>query len=402
VRVISGGSLTSAAGFRAAGVACGVKPEGALDLALLASDGPCSAAGMFTTNQVKAAPVLYDQATLANNRAGIWAVIANSSNANACTGPQGMQDAEAMAEATASALGCEPGDVLVLSTGVIGVPLPMDVLEGGIALAAGALSGDAGAGQVAAQAIMTTDTCPKTAAVEVALSGGTAIIAGMAKGAGMIHPNMATMLAVLVTDAAIRPTTLEASLRRAVEVSFNAISVDGDMSTNDTVLLLANGASGVEVGRADVAAFDEGLTAACTLLAQAIVRDGEGATRFITVRVTGGRSVGEARSVAEAIGRSPLVKTAFYGGDANWGRVLAAAGAAGVPLEQECLTLWYDDLQLVGGGVPLDYDEATANAIAGQDEITVRLDLGLGRAEATLWTCDLTDEYVHINGHYRS
>ncbi len=402
-------TIGGVSGFKVAGVACGIKRSGKRDLALIASEGPCTAAGVFTTNRVKAAPVLFDQAQLAKNAAGIRAVVTNSGVANACTGAQGMADAEATAVSTAKVLGCAPQDVLVLSTGVIGVPLPMDTLKRGIAAAAAALQPDGWAD--VAQAIMTTDTRPKLAAIRVETASGMVTIAGVAKGSGMIAPNMATMLAVIVTDAVLDAPLLQESLRAANGVSFNQIVVDGDMSTNDTVLLLANGVSGVQVTAGEsLAAFQDGLTAVCTALAKDIVKDGEGMTRFITLRVTGAPDADAARQVAMTIATSPLVKTAFYGGDANWGRILAAAGRAGVPLEADRLALWFapgednpaDGLQLVAGGAPTDYREEDAAAIMAEGAVSVRLDLGLGDAASTVWTCDLSHEYVTINGHYRT
>jgi len=397
-------------GFRAAGVACGLKKApGALDLALIAADTPCVAAGVFTTNYVKAAPVLLDQERLATNASGIRAVVINAGVANACTGAQGMKDAEQTAAVVAGEIGGAPGDVLMMSTGVIGVPLPLDKIAQGVKAAAAALRPDGWPD--AAQAIMTTDTRPKMAAVKVQSNGGSYTVAGIAKGAGMIAPNMATMLCVVVTDAALEPPALQTALIAAATASFNQIVVDGDMSTNDTVLLLANGASGVRV-EADEAlwAFRDALRQVCVALAKAIVRDGEGVTRFLTLRVTGAPDVRSARRVANTIATSPLVKTAFYGGDANWGRILAAAGRAGVPLEADKLALWFapgeegqdDGLQLVAGGAPTDYAEAAATDIVRQPAVRVRLDLGLGDAEATVWTCDLSHDYVTINGSYRS
>ncbi len=388
-------------GFRAAGAACGLKPDGAGDIALIASDRPCAVAGMFTTNRVKAAPVLYDMALLQMEKP-VRAVVANAGNANACTGEQGMRDARAMAERAAQAVGCQPDEVLVLSTGVIGVPLPVGKVLPGIDAAAAALSPD-GWGH-AARAIMTTDTRPKMASVTTR-TGYT--ITGIAKGAGMIAPNMATLLAVIATDAAVPGAALREALRRAADASFNRIVVDGDMSTNDTLLLLANGASGVEADPNN-GTFNAALEEVCAALAQAIVRDGEGATKFITVLVTGAASEEAARRVARSIASSPLCKTAFYGGDPNWGRIVSAAGCSGVEIDPDRLALWLLDaegavtLQLVSGGQPLDYDERAAIALMQGEEWGVRLDLGLGSVSTLLWTCDLSHEYVTINGHYRT
>ncbi|MFQ5342888.1 MAG: bifunctional glutamate N-acetyltransferase/amino-acid acetyltransferase ArgJ [Anaerolineae bacterium] len=416
------GTITDLAGFRAAGVHCGLKPGDALDLALLVSERPCTAAAGFTTNRVKAAPVLYDQALLARNPTAIRAVVVNSGNANAVTGDQGLRDARRMAEFAARAAGCEPDQVWVMSTGVIGQPLDMAKISAGITAAASALSPDGG--RDAARAIMTTDTVPKEAAVRVRLGAGDVVVAGMAKGAGMIHPNLATMLAVLVTDAAVPPDLLDQALRHAVERSFNCITVDGDTSTNDTVLLLANGASGVRIDdpeSADFRAFRDAVTAVATMLAQKIVRDGEGATKFITIHVCGAPSAGDAKQVAMAVARSPLVKTALHGEDANWGRVLAAVGYSGVEVDPARIGLWFAEgggelggtrrnlgelggrsLQLVRDGRPHQVDEAVAAEILAGEEIDILIDLGFGDGEATVWTCDLSAEYVRINAHYRT
>ncbi len=389
--------VTIPKGFRAAGVACGLKKTGALDLALVVSDSDCACAGMFTTNRVQAAPVLYDKETLTRNHAAIRAVVANSGCANACTGDAGLADTRETADATAHALGMRADQVLVLSTGVIGQRLPMDKLRAGIADAAPRVSRDGGAD--ASRAIMTTDTRPKVSAT----SHLPYAIGGMAKGAGMIHPNMATMLAVITTDVKIAPDLLDQALRAAVNVSFNRISIDGDMSTNDTVLVLANGASRFEVRTTQhVAEFTDALTQACTDLAKQLVRDGEGVTKFVEIDITGARDESEAVRVAKSIANSPLTKTALYGGDANWGRVIAAAGYSGVAVEPSRMKLWFGDVNVFANGMPTDFDEAdSTRAIAGKD-ISIRLDLGMGNASTTVWTCDLSHDYVTINGKYRT
>ncbi|MCI0395479.1 MAG: bifunctional glutamate N-acetyltransferase/amino-acid acetyltransferase ArgJ [Chloroflexi bacterium] len=403
-KVVSGG-VTSAQGFRAAAVACGLKQSGKLDLAVVYSERECTAAGVFTRNQVAAAPVVLDRGVLAAGRDHIRGVVANAGNANACTGAGGLAAARAVQQAAAVALGCRPEQLFVLSTGVIGVPLPVDKIEAGLRIVSKGLSPDNGA---AAQAIMTTDTRPKQLAVRVALPGGTVTVGGMAKGAGMIHPDMATMLAVLTTDAAVPAGSLQALLHQAVDQSFNCISVDGDTSTNDTVLLLANGASGVAVeNEAALAHLAEGLNAVCTELARLIVADGEGASKFVEIQVSGASGVGKARAVAATIATSPLVKTALAGGDPNWGRILAAAGRAGVQLDAGRLALWVSNpgapaLQLVKEGASTGYVEADAAAVFARPEIVIRLDLGQGQAQATMWTCDLTHDYVSINADYRT
>ncbi|MCX6029559.1 MAG: bifunctional glutamate N-acetyltransferase/amino-acid acetyltransferase ArgJ [Chloroflexi bacterium] len=397
-------------GFTFAGVACGIKKTGAADLALTVSDRPCTAAAVFTQNKFPAAPVLYDRALVAENAAGLRGVAINAGCANACTGEAGLADAAEMAALAEAALSLPPRSCAVMSTGVIGPRLPLDKLAAGVRAAAGQLS--ASGWDAASRAIMTTDTKPKVAFRQV----GGARLFGMCKGAGMIHPNMATMLSAIVTDAAVAPDVLAEMLRRAVDVSFNCISVDGDMSTNDTVLLLANGAAGAPDLRGfgnheGLAAFASALTSLCTDLAQQIVRDGEGATKFITVRVEGAASDADARGAAKAVANSPLVKTAFYGGDANWGRILAAVGYSGAMVEPTRAELWVaggsrgevtSPLQLVSGGQPLPYAEAAATAIFAEREITVTVNLGLDMGQAIMWTCDLSHEYVDINGHYRT
>ncbi len=388
-------------GFRLAGLHCGLKRDERKDIALLVSDAPCTAAGVFTANLVKAAPVLRDQAILAGHGARVRAVLANTGSANACTGEPGLHDAQTSAERTAALLGCAPDEVLTLSTGVIGLPLDMVAMEQGIAGLVPALRPDGWAD--AAAAIMTTDTRPKLASAR--LSSG-AVLTGIAKGAGMIAPHMATMLALIATDASIPAADLDRYLRVAVEESFNCIVVDGGMSTNDTALLLANGAAGVAVD--DAAEFQAALTEVCVALAQAIVRDGEGATKFVTLEITGAADEASARQIAHQIAVSPLVKTAFYGADANWGRILAAAGYAGVALDPARLSLWLLNaqgrpvMQLVEGGQPTAYDERAAIALMQAAEWGVRLDLGLGAARTHVWTCDLSHDYVTINGHYRT
>jgi len=399
------GSVTSPAGFQAAAVAANIKYQGRDDLALVYSAAPCTAAGVFTTSQVVAAPVTVDRATLAANAGAIHGVVTNSGNANACTGAPGLAAARAMQTDAAAVLGNRPEAFLVLSTGVIGVQLPGAKMRAGIEAAAAALS--AAGGLAAARAIMTTDTKPKHLAVSINLSGGTVTIGGMAKGSGMIHPDMATMLAVVTTDAAVPAGALHGHLLAAVNASFNRISVDGDTSTNDTVLLLANGAGGVSLAdEADAAAFQAGLTRVCAHLAQAIVRDGEGASKFVTVTVSGADDDRGAHQIANTIAISPLVKTAFAGSDANWGRIMMAAGRAGVAFDQNQARLDIraggDWLTLLAGGTPTDYAEADAAAIFAEAEFELRLAVGAGPGAATVWTCDLTHEYVSINADYRS
>ncbi len=393
-----------AAGFRAAGGTCGLKASGREDLALVVADRPCAAAGVFTTNRVVAAPVILDREVLEARAGEVRAVIANSGCANACTGPRGMTDARRMAALAADAIGAGPDQVLVLSTGVIGVPLDTERIARGLPGVVAGLGAGPEAVSGAVRAILTTDTRPTTASVDVELPGGRVSIRGFAKGAGMIHPGMATMLAVLTTDAAAGPEILQPALREACARSFNRLSVDGDMSTNDTVLLLASGGSGVRVAAGGLAAFTAALTGCCGSLARQIARDGEGATRLVAITVSGAGSEAAAHSIADAIARSPLVKTAVHGGDPNWGRVLAAAGASGVAFDPARLSLWFgegaDAVRVVAGGVRDAYDERAAAERLRRDPVAIRLDLGGDPAEATVWTCDLSAQYVSINADY--
>ena len=400
------GSVTSPRGFTAAAAHAGLKTDGALDVALVVSATSCGTAGVFTKNAVRAAPVIYDADLLSERPGRIRAIAMNARVANACTGPEGLAAARAMAQAAEQAAGLPPRTALVLSTGVIGVPLPVAPIAEGLRAAAAHLT--AAGGTAAARAIMTTDTRPKHCAVRFETPGGIVTVGGIAKGAGMIHPDMATLLAVLTTDAVAEPATLQPLLRRVGDRSFNAISVDGDTSTNDTALLLANGASGVDPGRDGAVwkLFEEAVQHVARALALAIVEDGEGASKFVEIQVVGAASEAAAREVGRAIARSTLVKTAIYGADPNWGRILAAAGAAGVALAVERLTLqaavngeW---LTLAQGGATAHPDPERAHAIFRQKTIRLRIDLGLGRAEAVVWTCDLTPDYVRINADYTS
>ncbi len=404
-------------GFRFAGVASGVKPDGQLDLALIFSESPAVAAAVFTQNRFAAAPVAYDRELLAQNANHIQAAVINSGNANAITGPEGMARARRMAQAAERALGLPPASALVMSTGVIGVPLPIHRIEAAMPALAASLTPDEAGFWAAAQAIMTTDTYPKLGTREVADGvGGRFRLAGMCKGAGMIHPNMATMLAVIVTDARLTPEAAQRGLKLAVDASFNRISVDGDTSTNDTVALLANGAAGGPLISTDSPAFQtfvQALTDLSVGLAQEIVRDGEGATKFVTIRVWGLAHDEDAHRVAETIATSPLVKTAIYGGDANWGRILAAAGRSGVLFDVTETELWIASkgpgqrdflpkLHLVSGGAVLDYDESLAALHFAETDLLIELQLGRGPGQAVMWTCDLSHEYVTINGEYRT
>jgi glutamate N-acetyltransferase / amino-acid N-acetyltransferase len=381
-------------GFKAAGVVAGIKKNGNPDVALLVSDTVCSAAAVFTTNKVKAAPVLRGQEVLKTHASQQRAVLINAGCANACTGEEGRLNTDASAAALATELHIsDPKQVLTMSTGVIGVQLPMEKLKSGIYMAARALDTD---GHVqASHAIMTTDTVAKTA--HVAKEGYS--LWGMSKGSGMIHPNMATMLGVVVTDAVVPAARLRLCTTGATKRSFNRITVDGDTSTNDTLLVLANGASGVKPSREE---FEEALTQVCIDLAKQIARDGEGATKFITILVTGAATEKQAERVGRTIAVSPLVKTAFYGEDANWGRIVAAAGYSGEEVDPERMSLWFGGVHVFSYGAPTQYNEADATNAMKPREVEVHIDLGLGQAYATVWTCDMSHEYVTINGKYRS
>ena len=400
------------ANFDAAGIHCGIKATGALDLALIASPVACRAAAVFTKNAFPAASVLYDRSLLKLNAEGIYAVVINSGNANACTSAEGNANARRMAEATEKSLGSADSTAFVMSTGVIGAQLPIAVIEAGIPKVAARLRPDGW--QEAAEAIMTTDAFPKWASRQVEIGGRTVTITGIGKGAGMIHPNMATMLATLVTDAAIAQPLLQQALNYAVNRSFNRISIDGDSSTNDTVLVLANGAAGnaeISDEGADYEAFVDVLTDAAMELAKSIVRNGEGVTKFVTIQVEGAVDDGEAHRVANTIATSPLVKTAFYGNDANWGRILCAVGYSGAQVDPAKAHLFIaagepqagnPELQLVDAGTPTAYLEEDAAAIFAESYISVRVSLGLGGGAATVWTCDLSYDYVTINAEYRT
>jgi glutamate N-acetyltransferase/amino-acid N-acetyltransferase len=391
------GNAASPKGFRAAGIHSGVKREKP-DLALLVSEIPASAAGVFTTNKVKAAPVKYTQRAIAPGRA--QAIVVNSGNANACTGEPGLADAAEMARIAGAALGLDAELVLVASTGVIGVPLPMDAIRRGIPRAAADLS--AGGGTAAAEAIRTTDKFPKTCAVELEIDGVEVTIGGMAKGAGMIHPNLATTLCFLTTDAALPPAVLRRALTRAVAESFNSITVDGDTSTNDTVLVLANGrAGGAPITNGEsLSRFTAGLTAVASELARMVVRDGEGATKLVSIAVDGAVSDAEAHQAATTVANSLLVKTALHGGEPNWGRILAALGRSGVEMAEETTDVFFGELAVVRGGLAVPGVWDAAAAALQEKEIAIRIGLGFGTGAACVWTCDLSEEYVRINGSY--
>ena len=397
------GGVTSARGFRASGVRAGIKKNGNPDVAIVEANAVVSAAGVFTTNKAQAAPVLVSIANLKATGHRARAVIVNAGCANACTGDQGMADAVEMTTLTATALGCAPSEVLVTSTGVIGVNLPMDKVRAGISAAASSLS-TSGA-ESATHAIMTTDPFPKSCAVTVDVPGPTSTrftVGGMCKGSGMIEPRMATMLGFITTDVKIAPDVLQAALAKVTDATFNAITVDGECSTNDCVFMLASGESGVEVTSADDAQFIGALTDVCGFLAREIVRGGEGATKLVTVQVTGAATHNDAWLAARTICNSPLVKTAIHGGDPNWGRLVAAAGRSGAAFNIATTSVSIAGIDVFVKGTPHDDRAPQAADALMQKEITIVIDLGLDAHEATMWTCDFSAEYVKINAEYRT
>lgn len=396
------GGITAARGFRAAGLHCGVK-KSRKDLSLVVSDSPASGAVVLTTNKVQAAPVLVCREQTERSRV-FRAIVVNSGNANACTGERGMSDAWAMVDTTASALGIAREEVLVSSTGVIGQFLPIAAITGGIQKAPASLSREGG--RAAAEAIMTTDTFVKEYALEFDLGGTRVRMGGMAKGSGMIAPNMATMLAFVSTDAAVAPEVLRTALSRASDRSFNRISVDGDTSTNDMVAVLANGASGAgpltRAAGADYEAFYGALERVLLALSKMIVRDGEGATKFIEITVNGAADEECAVRAARAIANSNLVKTAIHGEDANWGRIIAAVGYSGVDFDPARVEISFGPVPILRPNYAIDFSEEDAKKVLGQKDITITVDLHQGNGSASFWTCDLTGEYVAINANYRT
>ena len=391
------GTVTTPRGFRAAGIHCGIKPEKP-DLALIVSDGPAPAAGMFTQIKTRSAPVIVNEMKLKSGRA--QAVIINSGNANAATGERGFADAHTMCAAAAKALGIADDLVLVASTGVIGRPLPIEKITTAVPSLVAALGSD---GMTAARAILTTDAFAKTAAAEVDLGDRTIRIGGIAKGAGMIHPNMATMIAVITTDAAVEPVVLRTAVRAAVGKTFNCISVDGDTSTSDSVFLLANGASGSATMTAEDDRYDTfvaALTHVAGRLARLIVEDGEGTTRLIEVTVRGARSDAEARLAGRTVMSSMLVKTMFYGAELNWGRITAAVGRSGADVDPDRLGVAIGDVWIVKNGIGVPALYAQAEPLLREKEVRVTIDLGLGDGTFTGWTNDLGETYVKINSGY--
>jgi glutamate N-acetyltransferase / amino-acid N-acetyltransferase len=398
------GHLGTPAGFRGAAVAAGLKKvKGALDLALIFSDvARTSAAAVFTTNQAAAEPVKVSRENLKASGGYARAIVVNSGNANACTGARGRKAAVETARAAARLLSVAPEQVLVASTGVIGVPLKFQRIAERLPSLQAGLS-RANASNVA-HAIMTTDTFPKSCVLRSKIGGKTVHIAGVAKGAGMIHPRMATMLSFLTTDARISPFALARFLRAAVETTFNRVSVDGDTSTNDTVLLLASGALGAAVrpGTKHGAHFLDGLTKVCETLAKMIARDGEGAHKLVTVEISGARTSADAECIARAIANSPLVKTAIAGSDPNWGRIICAAGYSGAKFDPAKVDIRVNDFYLCRRGLDAAFNEAAAKRELDRKELTLRVDLHQGKGSARMWTCDLTHDYITINASYRT
>jgi glutamate N-acetyltransferase/amino-acid N-acetyltransferase len=396
------GGVTAPKGFRATGVHCGIKAV-KKDLALIFSDAPAIGSAVLTTNKVQAAPILVVKEQLAHSRA-FRAIVVNSGNANACTGNRGMHDAWETVEATASTLGVGRGEVLPSSTGVIGEYLPLKALLSGIPLAAEQLSAEGG--RAAAEAIMTTDTFAKECAVTFFLDGVRVTVGGMAKGSGMIAPNMATMLSFITTDAAVEPDVLHHALLRSTQRSFNRITVDGDMSTNDMVVVLANGRSGAPPVRTNSGKayndFSSALERVMVKLAKMIARDGEGATKFLEIEVTGARDEKEALTAARSVANSNLVKTAMHGGDANWGRVLAAVGYSGIDFDPSQVEISFGNVPILGRNYALGFSEEAAREVLQRPEIRITINLNRGEGEALCWTCDLSKEYVTINAHYRT
>jgi glutamate N-acetyltransferase/amino-acid N-acetyltransferase len=395
------GGITAPTGFLASGASAGIKRDGSLDIALVYSETTASAAAVFTTNRVKGHSLLYCMGNISNGTGRC--IIINSGNANACIGEQGIADAKTIADTCSSEFSINESDVLTASTGVIGFPLPMDKIIPGIRTAVKALSREGGS--QAAKAIMTTDTFSKEYAVEVNIAGKNVRIGGMAKGSGMIHPNMATMIAVITTDASIDSISLNELVRTTADISFNRISIDGDTSVCDTMMCLANGNSGFIFDKKDIAEyniFKEAFKKVCQELAKMIVLDGEGATKILEIKVTNALDKDSAQKAARAIANSPLVKTAFYGEDANWGRILTAAGYSGAEFNPSYTTIKIGSLLMYKNGRAAGFDEKEAREILKEKEIVITVDFGEGQFNETIWTCDLSHKYVDINAHYRS
>lgn len=398
-------TLPIPSGFRWGTAQAAIKTQGRPDVGILTSDVPCAAAATFTQNAFAAAPVHYSKANLAQTKAQMQCVVVNSGCANAATGEQGFSNAVLMADLTAKTIGCHTEQVFVCSTGTIGVQLPMDKMTIGINAASKDLGHDVSHFEAFARAIMTTDTVPKAAGLAVTMHDGREIkLLGCCKGSGMIHPMMATMLGYVVTDAAIDPQFLQEMFSRCVERSFNCVTVDGDTSTNDTAIILASGASQCHInhGTADALIFEQALLDVMQSLGKQMARDGEGATKLIEIQVQKARSFEEARVIGHQIANSPLVKTAIYGHDANWGRIACAVGNAPIDVDSSLVNIKLGNIELLASGQPVPFDEALALEVLKQDTVIINVTLGLGTKEATVWTCDFTEKYIEINGCYRT
>ncbi len=399
IKFVEGGTITTARGFLAGATYAGLKTYAAdkLDLGLILSETPCTAAGVFTTSTIKSPSVTVTQEHLAQGL--VRGLVVNAGIANACVGEQGYKDAQEAASLAAARLGVQSHEVLVCSTGMIGVELPMSLIRSGIAKIQVARDG----GHLLARAMMTTDTRPKEAAVTFEVEGRQAHMGGVAKGSGMIHPNMATMLAFVATDAAVEPRFLQSALKEAADASFNMLTVDGDTSTNDSLVVLANGAAGnrpITASSPDAGAFKDALSQLCVHLTREMARDGEGASRLIVIEVNGARNTQDARRAARTIAASSLVKSAVYGSDPNWGRVLAALGRSGAAVDENQIDLFVSGVCIMEGGKPIPFHREAVVSLMRGPEVSFRLQLNLGEGQATAWGCDLTEQYVIINSAY--
>lgn len=399
-RFIENGSITSAKGFKAAGIFCGIKKK-KKDLALIVSDELCDAAGVYTLNKVKAAPLLISK-EITDSKNKVKAILINSGNANACTGDEGFQAAKITQERTADKLNVKAENILISSTGVIGIRFPFEKIIDGLDEIVESLSTNGGID--AAEAIRTTDTTRKSFAVKVKLSIGEVTIGSICKGSGMIMPNMATMLGFITTDAKIEKQLLQKLLVAATNISFNKISVDGETSTNDMVVILANGLSGLQLieGTDDENIFQSALNELSIAMAKSIVADGEGATKLITINVTGAKTQIDADLIGKSLANSNLLKTAIYGNDANWGRIMSAAGMSGADFEPEKVSIFFDDLEILSPNFNIKLDEEKALAVLSKKEISISVNLNGGSFSTTFWTCDFSEEYVKINANYRT
>lgn len=407
IEVITTGSVVAPRGFQAGTTYCGIKTvKDSLDLGVIFSEYPSTGAALFTANQIYAAPVKLSRKIVQKGRTR--AIVINSGNANACTGERGDKDTEEMVRLTAECLKISEDEILVASTGIIGRPLPMDKVRAGIQAATASMGNTPAHGNAMARAIMTTDTRQKDIAVRLKIQNKDVILGGITKGAGMIAPNLATMLCFITTDVSMPASLLDECLRKSVESSFNRITIDGHTSTNDTIAIIANGASGVNIpsnksaDQLPLQIFQQGLDYVTSYLAKAIVKDGEGATKFIQIDVIGARSRGDAARIARSIADSPLVKTAINGEDPNWGRIVSAAGYAGVELDESKTNLFINDILIFAKGMPTQCDLTTLSTSMKSTDIQIRLELGLGDYSDTVWTCDLSHEYVTINAEYHT